>query len=154
MLCRCTVLWLRYCVLFLTWYITNNKPCIRWRLENTRYIQATTTVLLFYSGWNLFQKRKKIIIQHRTHLTRTVGEFSTSWSAASWRRRGTVSKTENKLSPSTDYYRGRCLEEWWCVLRNMCGLVLLHCSLFLLCAWYIFICGNQVNQQQSVWKNT
>lgn len=35
---------------------------------------------------------------------------------------GTVSKTENKLSPSTDYYWGRCLGVWNCVLRSMCGL--------------------------------
>lgn len=42
------------------------------------------------------------------------------------KRRGTVMKTENKLSPSTDYYRGRCLEVWLCVLRNMCGLALLY----------------------------
>lgn len=35
-------------------------------------------------------------------------------------------KTENKLSPSTDYYRGRCLEVWLCVLRSMCGLALLY----------------------------
>lgn len=42
---------------------------------------------------------------------------------------GTVSKTENKLSPSTDYYRGRCLGVWHCVLRNMCGLAPLYFSL-------------------------
>lgn len=36
---------------------------------------------------------------------------------------GAVVKTENKLSPSTDYYWGRCLGVWNCVLRSMCGLV-------------------------------
>lgn len=36
---------------------------------------------------------------------------------------------ENKLSPSTDYYQGRCLGVWNCVLRSMCGLAPLYFSL-------------------------
>lgn len=31
---------------------------------------------------------------------------------------GAVSETENKLSPSTDYYQGRCLAVWTCVLSE------------------------------------
>ena len=91
--------------------------CIR---KNTHSVSGSKceTITSRLRHWNLFQK--KCNVPPIWHAPRA--DFVPAGVQRVEKGGGTVSKTENKLSPSTDYYRGRCLGVWNCVLRSMCGL--------------------------------